>query len=250
MTEAHEAWPERIDPLDTAPGVVAYHLKKYDFATGLFDGDATVLDVACGVGYGSSFLGPHAGRVIGVELADEAIAVARARYRTGNVWFVRADAERIPAADASADAVTCFEGIEHFVDPEAHLAEVVRVLKPEGVYVVSTPHPDAHVHGEENPYHLHEFPPERFAGLLDSFFDEVTMLGQRRLQSDAHRTAQRLDVLGLRRMKLLRPLAKAVSRGALKTAPVDEATMDDFVIEPFEGAATEYVAACRRQRAR
>jgi SAM-dependent methyltransferase len=236
-------WPERIDPLREPPGVVAHHLKKYEFASERVHG--FVIDVACGVGYGTSYLAPATEGVVGLEIADEAIGIARERYQAAPPWFVQADAERLPFRDDVADAVTCFEGIEHFLDPDAHLDEVVRILKPDGIYMVSTPHPNANPHGEENPYHLHEFKPERFEAMLRAQFAEVVMLGQRRVQTPAHRTAQRLDVLGLRRSRLLRPLAKRISRSGLKTAPVEEATLADFVIEPFDGAATEYVAVCR-----
>ena len=114
------------------------------------------------MGYGTAFLGPECSHVIGVEIAGEAIAVARDRYLMDNVWFVQSNAEHLPFADSFADAVTCFEGIEHFVNPEVHLTEVARVLKPEGIYFVSTPHPDAHAHGADNPFHLHEFDPKQF----------------------------------------------------------------------------------------
>lgn len=242
-TSPEHGVPERIDPLKERQGIVAYHLKKYEFARAHLGG--TVLDVACGVGYGTEFLASACDRAIGIEIADEAVAVARVRYRKDNVWFVQSNAERLPFPDSSADAVTCFEGIEHFVNPQAHLGEVARVLKPEGIYFVSTPHPGCHAHGEDNPYHLHEFEPELFQKLLRSCFPDVTMLGQHRVQTAAHRTAQRIDVLSLRKLNFLRPLAKRLSRGALKTTPNDEATLDDFVIEPFDDATTEYVAVCR-----
>ena len=243
LSQPHEAWPERIDPLHEPPGVVAHHLKKYEFASQRVRG--LVIDVACGVGYGTAYLAPATERIVGVEIADEAIAIARERYQAESTWFVQADAEQLPFGDGVADAVTCFEGIEHFREPEVHLGEVVRVLRPDAVYIVSTPHPDANPHGEENPYHLHEFEPEAFETMLRDRFADVTMLGQRRLQTSVHRAAQRLDVLGLRRSRLLRPLLKRISRSALRTAPVDEATVADFVIEPFQSAALEYVALCR-----
>jgi SAM-dependent methyltransferase len=238
--------PERIDPLKEPPGIVAHHLKKYDFSRPQLSG--TVIDVACGVGYGTDFLGSACERVIGLEIAEEAIDIARDRYRKDNVWFVQGNAERLPFPDESANSVTCFEGIEHFVDPQAHLAEVARVLKPEGTYFVSTPHPDAHEHGADNPFHLHEFDPERFEALLSASFAEVSMFGQFRVQTEAHRTAQKLDVLGLRRIAWLRPLTKWVSRSALRTAPTEEASLDDLEIRHFEGEATEYVAVCSRPR--
>lgn len=246
MSETETDWPERIDPLDTVPGVVAHHLKKYEFARSRIDG--LVVDVACGVGYGSDHLRLAAMTVVGVDIADEAIAIARDRYRNGNVFFVQGNAEQLPFPDDCVDAVTCFEGIEHFRDPDAHLDEVVRVLKPEGTYFVSTPHPGMHAHGEDNPFHLHEFEPARFEAMLRERFADVEMFGQRRKQTEAHARAQELDFFGIRRVALLRPLTKLVSRKVLQTAPTDEATLDDFVIEPFGERALEYLALCRDPR--
>ena len=238
--------PERIDPIETPPGVVAHHLKKYEFSRGRLRG--TVIDVACGVGYGSEFLGPACDRVVGVEIAADAIAIAGSRYRHDNVWFIQGNAESLPFPDASIDAITCFEGIEHFLDPKTHLSEVARVLKPDGTYFVSTPHPAAPVRGEDNPFHLHEFDPDCFDSMLRGRFEDVAMFGQFRVQTEAHRTAQKLDLLGLRKVAWLRPLAKMVSRTALGTAPTEDATLDDFEIRPFEGGASEYVAVCSSAR--
>lgn len=94
VTDPHEAWPERIDPRREPPGVVAHHLKKYEFARGQVSG--LVLDVASGVGYGTYFLAPSTSMIVGVEIAEETITVARERYRKDNAWFVQADAEHLP----------------------------------------------------------------------------------------------------------------------------------------------------------
>ena len=246
-TSPHEGIPERIDPLKEPIGVVSYHLAKYAFARGII-GRERVLDVACGVGYGSAFLAEVSPSVVGLELASEAIDIARSRYLSGRCSFIQADAELLPIATASVGAVVCFEGIEHFRDPSAHLGEVARVLQHEGCYIVSTPHPDAHTHGDDNPFHLHEFDVESFRSILGSRFASVDLLGQRRKQSSSHAIAQRADILGLRRAAWMRPFTRLVSRSLLRTRPTEETMPDDFVIEPWTPDATEYVAVCRQPR--
>lgn len=236
-------WPERVDPLTTSPGVVAHHLKKYEFALKYVGG--LTLDVACGVGYGTAHLATATAFAVGLEIDPDAVNVAGSRYRSVRCLFVRGDACRLPYATGVADAVTCFEGVEHFSDPEGHVAEVARVLRDDGVYLVSTPL-EAHVH--ENPFHLHEFDAHGLTALLGRHFGEVQLLGQRRVQTEAHQAAQRLDVLGLRRLRVLRPLARVVSRTVLRTAPAEEATLDDFVIDGAVDKAYEFVAVCGHPR--
>jgi len=53
-------YPERIVPDESAPGIVALHLKRYVFAEPYCEG-RTVLDAACGAGYGSAQLGARRG---------------------------------------------------------------------------------------------------------------------------------------------------------------------------------------------
>jgi 2-polyprenyl-3-methyl-5-hydroxy-6-metoxy-1,4-benzoquinol methylase len=246
-TSPHGAVPERIDPEAEPIGVVSYHLAKYAFARDLIGADR-VLDVACGVGYGSAFLADVAQRVVGIELASEAFEVARVRYASERCSFVQGDAERLPFDSKSFDVVVCFEGIEHFQHPDVHVAEVARVLRHEGCFLISTPHPDAHTHGSDNPYHLHEFDVATFRSMLEARFGRVELWGQRRRRTQAHSLAQRADVLGLRRIAWLRPVTRLVSRSVLRTAATDEATLDDFIIEPWSDDATEYIAICREPR--
>ena len=61
----------------------------------------------------------------------------------GEVYADRPDvfgsAEALPFADASVDAVACFEVLEHVDDPSRVITEAVRVLRPGGSYILSTP---------------------------------------------------------------------------------------------------------------
>lgn len=234
--------PERIVPDETETGIVAIHLKRYDFARPFCVGKE-VLDAACGVGYGSAFLAEQAARVLGVDLSAESIDYAQRRYGGPSVAFRRMDVEALDLAAESFDAVCSFETIEHVGDPGRAVAAFARVLRPDGVLIVSTPHVAVTTSTPANPFHRVEFSRTDFESLLSARFDVVEIYGQRRLQSGAHRLAQRLDVLGLRRrLRFLRRGARV-----LGTAPTEAITLGDLVISQ-DGIeqATELVAVCRR----
>jgi SAM-dependent methyltransferase len=234
--------PERIVPDETEPGIVAIHLKRYEFARPQCT-DREVLDAGCGVGYGTAFLAETAQRVVGIDRSEEAIGYARRRYGGPNVAFEFGDLLALSTPDDAFDVVCSFETIEHLPDQGAFVAEMRRVLRPDGVFLVSTPHADATTDSPENPFHERELSADDFERLLRSRFDEVELYAQRRPQTARHRTVQRIDVLGLRKhATFLRPLARRL----LGTAPMAEVTTAELEIVPGRHAdATELIAVCR-----
>src|SRR4051794_33058013 len=95
-----------------------------------------VLDVACGTGVVSlkaaDAVGPS-GAVLGTDISQAMVdeAAVRAGGRTG-VRFHRAAADAFDLADADFDAALCAFGLMYAPDPAAALAEMRRVLKPDG----------------------------------------------------------------------------------------------------------------------
>lgn len=97
----------------------------------------SVLDVACGTGDMCLLLAKQGAAVTGVDLSEEMLAIARkkvasAKFQFSTFNFQISDAEHLPFADASFDAVTCAFGVRNFVHLEQGLGEMVRVLKPGG----------------------------------------------------------------------------------------------------------------------
>jgi SAM-dependent methyltransferase len=237
--------PERIVPDGTEPGIVALHEKRYEFALSFCAGK-DVLDAGCGVGYGSAILARAARRVVGVDRSEEAIAYANRRYARPNIEFVVDDLLELGQPDDAFDVVCAFEVIEHVEDPGAHLAHVVRVLRADGVYVVSTPRAEGADGALKSPYHIVEYSHDELARLLRSFFAEVEVFGQRRAQTRRHRLMQSVDVLGLRRRL---PFLRRAGRLLLDTAAMADVESEGILISR-EGIerASELVAVCRRPR--
>jgi SAM-dependent methyltransferase len=233
--------PERIVPDDTEPGIVALHLKRYEFARPLCAG-RDVLDAGCGVGYGTAYLAEAARSVVGVDLSEEAIGYARRRYAAENVEFVVGDVLEIPGADDRFDVVCAFETIEHLADPERFVGEVRRVLRSDGALCVSTPCATVTDERPANPFHEREFSADDFERLLRTRFGSVQLFGQRRLQTARHRALQRFDVLGLRRRATF---LRRVGRIVTGTPAMADLSGSDVEIGPDLDGATELFAVCR-----
>jgi SAM-dependent methyltransferase len=95
-----------------------------------------VLDVATGPGYVAAACAARGASVVGVDVAQEMLALARSL--NPSLELVRADAERLPFADASFDAVVANFVLLHLGRPEACAAELARVLAPGGTLALTT----------------------------------------------------------------------------------------------------------------
>lgn len=183
-------------------GVEIEHLHRYCLARDLCV-DRDVLDVASGEGYGTALLANVARSVVGVELDADAVAHACAVYAGDNLRFEQGNALALPLPDSSVDVVVSLETLEHVDDQERFLSEIIRVLRPDGFAVISTP--DRLVHSgygmPANPYHVLELTAAEFRRTLDRHFGNVRILGQKALTGsvivapDQVRTYERRDAL-------------------------------------------------------
>lgn len=101
----------------------------------------TILDIATGTGdLAISFSKYNVEKIVGLDISEGMLAVARKKAEAKNISekieFVQADSESIPFGDNSFDAVTVAFGVRNFEHLEKGLSEILRVLKPGGIFVV------------------------------------------------------------------------------------------------------------------
>ncbi|QNK02741.1 methyltransferase domain-containing protein [Dyella telluris] len=151
------------------------HCVRYRYAAEYIRPGDRVLDVACGLGYGSRMLfeATLAASVHGVDLSDFGINYANAHYGLADkVRFSVGDAEVLGGiADASIDFIAAFETIEHVPHPERYLAELKRVLAPGGRVMLCAPNDWTDETGRDpNPFHLHVYTWEKLKSEVSSKF--------------------------------------------------------------------------------
>lgn len=169
---------ERLEPFVFNEATLE-HLHRYALASELVQGK-TVLDIACGEGYGTRFLAADAAAVTGIDIDASTIKKAQATYQQPNLQFKRGSITQIPEAANSFDMVVSFETLEHVADHEAVLRDVKRVLKENGLFIVSTPDKKAYTDatGYRNPHHQKELYEGEFKSLLQQHFQNLMFLRQ------------------------------------------------------------------------
>jgi len=165
---------ERCTPWVTTQ-ILSAHLHRYFSVLDLVQGKR-VLDISCGEGYGSSLMEANgATEVTGVDIDASIVARAGRVYGKPNVTFKTADARApLPFYDDVFDVIVSFETIEHISEHEEFLAELARVLTPNGTLVISTPDKAQSDPNQPNPFHELELNEGEFLDLLKSRFQQVT----------------------------------------------------------------------------
>ena len=158
------------------------HYQRY-LSVQKFVAGKVVLDAACGEGYGSSLLAQYAKKVTGVDIDAGAIQRAKENYgKQSNVAFQQGSIEKLELADNSVDVVVSFETIEHVSEAiqKGFLDEIDRVLKSDGVLIMSTPNKKIYsdLHQYHNEFHVKEFYHDEFLEFLHRKFSYIKLYNQ------------------------------------------------------------------------
>ncbi|MFR9752066.1 class I SAM-dependent methyltransferase [Nocardia sp. 004] len=189
----------------------------------------TVLEAGSGEGYGADMIAGVAQKVIGVDY--DACAVEHVRARYPRVEMIQGNLAALPLENASVDVVVNFQVIEHLWDQSQFLRECLRVLRPGGELLISTPNRITFSPGRDtplNPFHTRELNAAELTELLiDTGFEVTRMIGVHHgpglLALDAKHGGSFIDA------QIERALAGQPWPAEL-TADVAGVTIDDFAL--------------------
>ena len=98
---------------------------------------AKFLDVGCGTGLAVSIAAEHGCIATGTDISQQAIETAKRRFP--HLEFIEANGEDLPFDSNSFDYVTALGSLEHYLNPEIGLSEILRVAKPDAKICIVLP---------------------------------------------------------------------------------------------------------------
>ena len=168
---------ERIDYNQFDDALDIYlHQRRYALAISTIQGNR-ILDLGCGYGYGTKQMAlAHPDKQFdAIDIDPEVITYAKNHNQLANITYHSMSATELTFDDSSFDTVISIENIEHIPDDQAYLAEARRVLKPQGVFFVTTPNDNRLPHRikgvfnipfQYNEFHIREYTPAQLVRAL------------------------------------------------------------------------------------
>jgi 2-polyprenyl-3-methyl-5-hydroxy-6-metoxy-1,4-benzoquinol methylase len=154
---------ERVIPGVTSVNNLQKHIARYNLILDAVS-NKTVLDLACGTGYGSWLMAQVADYVVGVDINEDAIEFAINHYLDNNLEYDCRDILKYESTKP-VDVVISLETVEHIKNLEALEKKFLTLLKPGGKLIYSVPLYENY----SNPYHVHKFDLDSGLKLFPSF---------------------------------------------------------------------------------
>ena len=162
---------ERMVPNFSLEVVEHDHLDRYNLVLE-YSKNKDILEAACGTGYGSYIMATKgdANSVFACDISEQAIRYANHRFRNRKLNFSVQNAEKL-ILDEKFDLGISFETIEHLADYKQFLQNIKNCLRPNGVFIVSTPIAEKDVVEQPvNPYHRQEWGFTYFQKMISEYF--------------------------------------------------------------------------------
>jgi ubiquinone/menaquinone biosynthesis C-methylase UbiE len=126
ITGYHQLAEKSHEDLMVGPELLLRHIRT----------DGVVLDIAGGTGYNAQLLGIRPSEYFCVDLSLHGLTMVREKKRGS---AIQADVTRLPIRNDAVHAVLCSWSLEHFVNPQGILEEMIRIVRPGGQIAIWGP---------------------------------------------------------------------------------------------------------------
>jgi 2-polyprenyl-3-methyl-5-hydroxy-6-metoxy-1,4-benzoquinol methylase len=202
-----------------------------------YTNNKTVLDIACGIGWGSYLISKSGAlKCVGADISEIALNTAKENFISSNLEFVLSEENEIPLSNDTFDVVVSFETFEHLQNVDMFFEEIKRVSKNNAICFISTPNRTLFnkngVNTPHNPFHHREYLRDEVVTILQkSGFELVEYLGQYNTNDNKEIESYRkfianywmINRLGLKYGKLGRVIATILSKVIFKNKIKDPA---------------------------
>lgn len=189
-----KVWPERFDHTNSP-------IFPYNQAKNLLNNETVVLDVACGLGSGTSYLAKQAKKVIGVDISEETINMCKNKYLDQkNIKFINKDIYELNFNNNYFDLIISIHTMEHLPDEQGFLERINNWLKPDGIVIIEVPlskdYPFKEIDEPFRKGHIREYKTDEFINLLKTkFIIEITYGVTRNFYTDVSKARDSVMVI-------------------------------------------------------
>ena len=145
----------------------------YTLALDFLSKNDIILDIACGLGYGSNIISKKCNNIRGADI--DITSLSKAKNEFPHLDFLLEDCTNSSFKNNFFDKILSFETIEH-VDPLKYFKELKRILKVNGFLILSTPQ-NAIGDVPINPHHNIEYDLNTLIQLAKNYFEIVKIIG-------------------------------------------------------------------------
>ncbi len=157
---------------------------RYHFASSFCE-NKNILEVACGSGQGLGYIAGKAKMVIGGDYTESLLRLAQEHYGS-RIPLCRLDAQKLPFKSDLFDVIILYEAIYYLKQPDEFFLEAGRILKPEGMILISLPNkslPDFH----PSPFSHRYYTPHELRQLMEPHGFNLNFFGNIRIDHSSLR---------------------------------------------------------------
>ena len=220
----------------------ARHIQLYEYFRDFYK-DKVVLDLACGVGYGSDIIKSYnAKEVVGLDISAEAISYAKTNYLDPSIHFFEMDYQEVSSLGKKFDLIISIETIEHIHGQSNFISKMCEVLNQNGLLICTTPNKLLYTgRGIPNEFHVNELTIQEFRALYQPHLTIVSEFCQRpaasykrylTLKRNIQELMWSLNSTPYQRLKNF--IKKMVGKKTLTLDWETDIAKEDFLIEQFD----------------